>query len=165
LIRLRRSAFPLQLVAALSAALVSCAASHDKANCTANQSTFRYVGADNLVLKIDEVPTGSTFYLGSRDEELYLAKDLSEDGIVNSGWFAITEELIDGGQFNRANVACQGFQISTESTVVRCQASSPDVPQVYLFERGRGIVKFWWTGKRESLVTLDGSCGYGHGIA
>jgi len=151
-------------VAALSAALAGCGASHDKANCAASQSTFRYVGADNLVLEIDEVSTGSTFYLGSRDEDVYLAKDLGEDGIVHWGWFAITEELIDGGEFNRANVACQGFQITSDRTLVRCHASSPDVPQVYLFERGKGIVKFWWTGKRESLVTLDGICGYGHAI-
>ena len=95
---------------------------------------------------------------------MYLAKDLGQDGIVHWGWFAITEELLDGGEFNRANVACQGFQITSDRTLVRCHASSPDVPQVYLFERGKGIVKFWWTGKRESLVTLDGICGYGHAI-
>ena len=95
---------------------------------------------------------------------MYLAKDLGEDGVVHWGWFAITEELLDGGDFNRANVACQGFQISADSTLVRCLASSADVPLTYLHERGRGIVKLWWTGKRESLVTLDGSCGYGHEI-
>lgn len=162
--RLGRRALPLYLVAALSAGLAACTANHDKANCAANQSIFRYVGADNLVLEIDEVSTGATFYLGSKDENMYLAKDLSEDGIVHWGWFAITEELIEGGEFNRANVACQGFQISTDSTLVRCHASSPDVPLTYLHERGRGIVKLWWTGKRESLVTLDGSCGYGHQI-
>jgi hypothetical protein len=104
---LRRTAFPIHLVAALSAALAACSANHDNANCAANQNTFRYVGADNLVLEIDEVSTGATFYLGSRDEDMYVAKDLSEDGIVHWGWFAITEELIEGGEFNRANVACQ----------------------------------------------------------
>lgn len=162
---LQRPAPALNVVVVLSTMLAACVANtKETQNCTADESNFRYVGTDNLILEIDEVSTGATFYLGSRDEDIYLAKDLSEAGIVHWGWFAITEELIGGGEFNRANVSCQGFQITSKSSLVRCQADGHDRPHAYLFERGRGIVKFWWNSNRSSLVSLNGNCGYGYGI-
>ena len=145
--------------------LAGCSTSYGRTqDCEDKRTSFRYEGLSDLSLEIDAIATGATFYLGSRDDGIYAARDLAADGIVHWGWFAINGELIDGGQFNEANVSCQGFQISNHRTLVRCLATGQDEPRAYLFERGRGIVKFWWNGSRDSLAVLSGKCGYGNQI-
>lgn len=145
--------------------LPSCSSVLDATpHCSNTKTEFRYSGAGGIYINIEELSTGINLFLGSKEEEIYLSRNLSKDGLVFNGWFAITHSLLQGEKFEDFSTACQGFEIQSNITFVACKPGSTGGAMAYTFERGRGVTQIWWNGEKESLVELEGNCGLGSGL-